>query len=110
MLDQSLQRRMSERAPGPEMPSPDPDLRLEPLRLAAAHAFQRRLVDRQGRQLLRPLHSGTGWRPQDRRPSELQLATAVPSQQRPWNSGLIDRSAKKDEFALDHVLGLKPIP
>jgi hypothetical protein len=33
MLDQSLHRRTPKRALGPKMPSPDPDLRLEPLRL-----------------------------------------------------------------------------
>ena len=58
-LDQRLHRRMPERALGLEMLSPDPDLRLQPLRLVGSpQALQCRLLDRHRRELVGPFGPG----------------------------------------------------
>src|SRR5262245_46570793 len=52
---------------------------------------------------------GKGGRGQYRWSGKLQPTIQLPTQQSPWDAGVVDLGAKKDEIALDHVLGLKPI-
>jgi hypothetical protein len=41
------------------------------------------------------------------RPGELRFTVLLASQESPWHAAVVDLGAEKDEFALDHILGLR---